>query len=64
MAVKQRLQDKFIQNQHADSNNSPKGVTYNIFKSNYWVLKVFRCFTPEIQKNSCKISYFKLPSTR
>lgn len=33
--VKQRLQDQFIQNWHADINNSSKGVTYKIVKSNF-----------------------------
>lgn len=32
-AVKQRLQDQFIQKWHADINNSSKGVTYKIFKT-------------------------------
>lgn len=31
-AVKQRLQDQFIQNRHADLNNSSKGVSCKILK--------------------------------
>lgn len=34
-AVKQRLQDQFIQNWHADINNSSKGVTCKILKNKY-----------------------------